>query len=57
MHVCEIKMHVMRSLKDMNQDYCRLATSAFWANSSKDFFFYHSFQRLSKNSNTENTTF
>lgn len=39
MHVCEIKIHVMGSLKDMNQDYCRLRTSAFWANSSKDFFF------------------
>lgn len=57
MHVCEIKIHIMRSLKDMNQDYCRLATSAFWANSSKDFFFLSLFQRLSKNSNTENTTF
>lgn len=46
MHVCEIKIHVMHSLKDMNQDYCRLATSAFWANSSKDFFFLSFFSKI-----------
>lgn len=41
MHVCEIKIHVMRSLKDMNQDYCRLL--AFWANLIfQKIFLYHS---------------